>query len=125
MGAIAYAFNADQSVRSWIFGSFSMPYVIVAVIGIAIQAVVWFKQRVLVTFSRRLAIVAGVGCLLTLTGAAVVRESIRISVMDVQQLDQRNHDAAAIGGLPVFLIFAVVNFLLIALCIRVATRQAS
>ena len=118
----AYAVVSDEASRSLIFGQFSLPYVVVAVVGIAIQAWAWFKQRGLKSFSRGLLTIAGTGCILTLTAAAVVRESIRLSVVNIEELNQRNHDAAQIGGLWVFLIFAVVNILLIALCVRVVTR---
>ena len=64
------------------------------------------------------------GMLGTIAGTAVVREAIRLGAIDVASLFERHADAAQVGGFTVFLVFFVVNTVLISWCILLVKRNA-
>jgi hypothetical protein len=53
-----------------------------------------------------------------LLGIAVVREAIRLAAVDLATAGELHRTALGIGGLPVFLLFAVFNAVAIGWCIR-------
>ena len=54
---------------------------------------------------------------------SVLRESIRLSNIEVSQLYARHADAAAVGGLTLFLVFVVINAALIVTCVWLVRRS--
>lgn len=124
LGVIAsagYLIRLDGEARELILGSFALPYLIAASLGIILQAASWFQLPR--TRTRRLWLTgATAGCLLSLVGVSVVREAIRLSHIDVTQLFENHASAREIGGFVVFLIFTVINFAVIGYCVWLVRR---
>ncbi|MGB6044153.1 MAG: hypothetical protein WBF93_13420 [Pirellulales bacterium] len=68
---------------------------------------------------------ASIGLVLTLVGVSVLRESVRLSEVDIAALYERHAAASMIGGLTVFLVFTVLNIGMIAACIWLVLRGLS
>jgi hypothetical protein len=123
IAGLSYLFVIDQTARNNVLGVFAAPYLAMAIAGMICQTGLWLKifHRDQVT-AGWLAVLS-LACVLTLVGTTVLRESIRLSDVEVTQLYARHADAAAIGGLPLFLVFVVINAGLIATCIWLARRS--
>jgi hypothetical protein len=117
VAAAAYMWQADANFRALAFGIVGGPYVVLALVGVALQVVLWYRAWRRAVLSRMaLALITG-GWVITLLSVSVVREIGRWSTLDVASLVARHQSAIEVGGLTIFLIFAVVNFAAIAACI--------
>jgi hypothetical protein len=101
-----------------------LPYLIAALTGLALQATAWASMWQQARFSSRLLTVAAAGCVLTLLAAAVVREALRLTVIDIEALYEQHAAASRVGGISAFLLFAVVNGALIVICMRLVSGGA-
>jgi hypothetical protein len=96
-----------------VFGDAARAYAVVALVGVAMQTTAWVMQYSMATFSGKWLTIASIGCVLTLLGATVVREVIRLDAIDITALARRHADAAERGGLVVFLLFFAINAVLV------------
>ena len=113
-----YIALSGTASKSLVFGTFSLPYVLLAISGAILQMIGWsFQWR-----SNRLELVglsiATTGALITLVGISVIREAIRISAMDFASLYPRHVEAANVGGFGVFVVVAIAVILVMAWCVR-------
>jgi len=117
-----YYLYADSRTQAAIVGPLALPYLLAFIGGLLIQAVFWLAAL----RARRLGAlclwVASAGGLLSLLGVAVMREAVRLRDVDVNGLFARHADARSVGGLTVFVTFAVINALLIAWGFRLVLR---
>jgi hypothetical protein len=114
VAAVTYMSVAWEEVSGAAFSGMAAVYTLLAAVGLVIQVVGWsqlWKSPELT--SKRLAIIS-VGVTLTVLGMTVVREAIRLQSLNITPLFDQHADAAQIGGLSVFLLFFVVNGLLVA-----------
>jgi hypothetical protein len=98
------------------------PYVVLVLAGGGLQATAWVWGLCRAQLSRVLLATASVGVALALLGISVLRETIRLTSVDLGPLYDRHAEAAEVGGLLVFLLFAVVNLGLIGACIWLVHR---
>lgn len=116
----------EQAQRA-VLGALGFPYVVLAFVGLCLQVGGWVMQ--LRALGRGNALnaawlwVGGAGMLLAILGATVLREVIRLSRLDIEALASTHARAREIGGLGAFLVFAVLNAALIALCVRLVRRS--
>jgi hypothetical protein len=91
------------------------------VAGIVVQLLAWSGQRsrsrLDSTLSPAWLGLASVGLGMTLLGATVVREGLRLTRIDITRLFPSHSEALGVGGLGVFATCLVLNFALIAYCI--------
>lgn len=118
-----YWLRMSEHARQAITGPLAGPFLIAAIIGLAIQIVGWVDQGRQQIFCRRALSAITLGIALTVTCMSVVREAIRLSAIDLTPLYPQHADAAAKGGLIVFLGFLVVNAILIAWCLRLVSPR--
>lgn len=118
-----YYVSMDAATRVSITGSTAISFLIVAVMGMALQAAVWIALLREGAFSARWLTAVSLGLVLTLTGATVTREAVRLASIDVTALYEKHARAAEVGGLPVFLTFVVLNALVIVWCIRLVKAR--
>ena len=137
-----------EAVRGNVLGSCGLTYFILAAVGWATHLGVWMlhlrtkrsdsnhdpapnlnpieSSRGLPDRSAQF--ILALGCALTLLAVSVVRETIRLSHIDLDRLYEQHAEAVKVGGLSVFVIFGVVNGFLIAFCIwlvrNATTRRA-
>jgi hypothetical protein len=118
LAGTAYLVVSDTASKSLVFGTFSLPYALIAISGAVLQLVGWslnWRSNRLDVFGLSMA-TAGGG--LTLLGVSVIREAIRISAVDFASLYPRHAEAAKVGGFGVFVAAAVAVTFLIAWCVR-------
>ena len=117
-----YFAMAGEAVRDQLMTLFALPYFVLALAGLVLQAVAWAATWQQGRFRAHLLLLAGAGGFLSILGAAVVREAIRLTSMDITMFYDEHAEAARVGGLVTFLVFAAINGILIAVCIRTVIR---
>lgn len=116
IAAWVYLMRSEESISSLMFSPFALPYAIAALIGVVAQAVSWAVQ-LRVGMNRWILATASVAYVVTLVGVSVLREAVRLASVDITELYERHAEAGTIGGFALFLLFAVLNGALIAICI--------
>jgi hypothetical protein len=112
----------EPAVRSIVLSRLAMPYALLVLAGIAIQAVGWFTVTSGANLStRRLGIISG-GAAVTIVGSLVVREARRLATIDVTALESVHRHAAEVGGMGLFLFFFTFNGMVIVTCILIVKR---
>ena len=114
VASVVYARALPVEVRNQIQTT-ALPYLILVGLGGVLQAVAWtiaWRTRVLSSFGLLVAITAGV--VAATLGMTVVREVRRLAAIDISELYATHARASAVGGLALFVLFFVLNSLLIA-----------
>ena len=112
----------SDAQREAILSPMALPYVITAMIGLVLQAAAWIlilRSRCLCAPRLSLALI---GLLLSVTGATVAREALRIRAIDLSSLYDQHAAAMKIGGLPVFLLFFALSAVVIAGVVLIVRR---
>lgn len=116
--AAGYLATLDTDVRSIMTGSRGGPWLMAVALGSVLQLNGWWLMRK----SRRLPAsslcLVTAGCLLMLTGAGFLRELLRFVQVDANGVAQNAKLASSVGGFWLFLVFTVVNVLLMGVCVR-------
>lgn len=119
---IYYCTLSDESLAA-MTGPPGFPYLVLAVAGLLLQIAGWGSQLRVKNLSARRLTVISLGVISTLSGVAVVRETLRLSQVDVAALIERAEQAARIGGGSVFAVFLAINTALIVYCVRLVARH--
>lgn len=117
-----YAATLPVATRSLVTGGLGGLWLLLLLGGLLVQAVVWGISLRAGRLATPLAGLLTAGWLLGLLGLLVVREVIRLAAVDLEALLPQHERAAAIGGFPVFLVFASLSVAAIVWCI-VAVRR--
>lgn len=120
-GILTYA-QSDAASQNLLSTARIAPWLILAIIGLAIQAAGWLVQCWLSEFHGRLLSAITAGALSTLLGISFLREAIRASTIGVSSEYARHVEATKVGGFGVFLFFTVVVTLVIAWCFRLVSQ---
>ena len=118
--AVWYYGELGRPTREVITGTLSRPYLVVAALGAALQFGAWLSILRGPPHIRVHLCVAGFAGAITIVAGAVVREAVRLSATDVSTLFDEHAGAARVGGLAVFLFFAVMNAGVIVWCVVLA-----
>lgn len=111
--------------RDHVTGAFAKPYAVALAVGLVCQLVAWVWQLRLGRLSKSPLILASVGAVLAIFGTVVVREALRLGSFDTQQLFGLHERAAEAGGMPLFVLFGVVNVAVIVWCFAMTRRGLS
>ncbi len=118
VSAAAYWPAIPEAAQAALTGPAAGPWLTLAGAALLVQALAW----IVVAFSDRLPwpLMLGItgGWLIGLVSLAFVREAIRLAAIDLASATEAHATAMGIGGLPVFLVFAVLNAAAIVWCIR-------
>jgi len=98
-------------------------YTIAVVVGAALQTIGWWMQGRKKRLQSSGMTFVSVGLLFALLGTAAVREIHRLNLVPLSELIDFHTRASRVSGFEVFLIFAVVNVGLVALCVWLVTRK--
>ena len=120
--AAAYTAALGDGVFKVVTGALGAPYLVAAMVGLAVQAAVWIAQRRSQEFRGGFLAFASAGALLSIIGMTVVREAIRLAGTDVATLYPQHAADLSVGGLPVFLAFFAINAVVVGLCFRLVHR---
>lgn len=127
--AAFYCLSLDRALFDRTWAPAFRPYTMVAIAGIILQITawcgIWGASSLGSGLGRAWLAIGSVGLGLTLLGATVTRESLRLARIDISQLYNQHADALGMGGLPAFLIFFTINGVLIAVCLRLCLPAAS
>lgn len=123
-GGLWYYSLGDSAMQNALTGPLSKPYLILAAVGGLAQTAGWLGLLRSGKLAGALLAMATAGLVMTLTGMTVAREAIRLSQIPIATLYDQHAHAASVGGLPIFLLFCVINAGLIVYCIRL-TRPKS
>jgi len=124
LAAAAYWPAIPDAARAAITGPLAGPWLTVAAAGLGLQIAAWTITLVSDRLSHGTLFVMTTAWVATLLGIAVVRETIRLKAVDLAIGGELHQTALGIGGLPVFLVFAVLNAIAIGWCIRTVRIQA-
>ena len=100
----------------------ALPYGLMALAGMGIQAAGWLTVKTGADLTtRRLAFISA-GVFMTILGALVVREARRLAAIDITALFDAHRQAAQVGGMGVFLVFFALNAAVITACVLIVRR---
>lgn len=119
-----YWLRMSEAARQAVTGPLAGPFLIAAIIGLAVQFIGWIDQGRQAAFCPRALSITSLGLLVTVIAMTVVREAIRLAAIDLEPLYAQHKEAAEKGGLVVFFVFLIVNAVLIAWCLRLTTQIA-
>lgn len=126
--SVRYYFLLSDGAREAVTGSIGRPYLVMSVIGGAVEFAAWIAILRAGAWPRRWLAIASAGLVLNFVGTAVANETTRLAALDgmigLPTLYARHADSWRVAGLPVFLGFLVVNAGLMALCVRRVRRQS-
>jgi hypothetical protein len=87
-----------------------------------VQAAVWIRAAITDRLTDRVAWLATAAWLAMLAGLLVCREAVRLSAVDLEPLLARHEESAGIGGLPVFVVCALLVTATIIWCVASVRR---
>lgn len=122
LAALGYLAVAPDAVLGGTLSWMAAPYAAIALVGLGIQGTGWWRMWTSGRLTARRLAVISVGVLLTVLGMTVIREAIRLTAVDISALHNLHAEAARVGGLSVFLLFFVINGLLVAWVFVLAKR---
>lgn len=125
--AAVYCATMEERSREALTSPFAAPFTLAALVGCSLEAVAWIVLYRRGALTRAWLSVASIGLFLALLGTSVAREAVRLSAVDIAELQEKHEAAARAGGFGAFLFFAVVNAGVIVLClflVRQRTRPA-
>ncbi len=108
--------------RDALTSPFAKPYVIGLVVGLVAQVAAWCWQLVRGRYHTPALMLASGGVALSVVGTIIAREALRLNTLGSKQLFAVHERAADAGGMPLFVVFAIVNGAVIAWCL-VMTRR--
>jgi hypothetical protein len=118
-----YFASLEPPVREVVLGRLALPYLILAAVAAALQAVGWLRVLALARLERGWLRLIGASCALAITGTTAGRESARLVTLDITRFYPEHQAAASVGGLWTFLLFFVLNGLLLVICLRRVSRS--
>lgn len=124
LGCAGWYFSVlDSALRGAILAPSCRAWQAAIVVGVILQAAAWvliWRAASLSLLPRWLALA---GAVLSVSGGAVLRESLRTSRLDLADLLPQHQSAASVGGFWLFAAFLILNFALIAGCIALVARS--
>jgi hypothetical protein len=113
----------DPPSRAPILSILALPYGLLALAGVGIQAAGWLPVKTGADFTTKRLAFLSAGVILTILGTLVVREARRLAAIDITSLYDSHSQAARVGGLSVFLVFFILNAALITMCVLIVRRS--
>lgn len=124
VATIAYAGTLSEVGRDAVMGDASLPYRAAAGVAVAAQLAGWLAIGLARRFVPWAVATVGLSAVAMIVAVAAVREIVRLSAADTEQLAALHERAASAGGMPVFLGFLCVNFAVIAWCFAMGRRAS-
>ncbi|MGP0063891.1 MAG: hypothetical protein ACLQGP_09885 [Isosphaeraceae bacterium] len=102
--AWVWVFSLDPPERGAILGILALPYGLLALAGMGVQAAGWLTVKSSSDLNERRLAILSAGAVLTIFAALVLREARRLAAIDIAALYDAHRHAAGVGGLGVLLI---------------------
>jgi hypothetical protein len=123
LSAVGYWTTQAPSVRSLLGGNMGMGWMLIVAASVLFQIVGWLLQFRRPCICNRWLSAITLAATITLIGVASLREIIRLSQADLDQVISATKAASDVGGFELFLIFTVLNVGLIAWCVRLVSSR--
>ncbi len=123
--ACVWVLGLDPPARGAVLGILALPYGVLALAAMGIQAAGWLTVKSGSDLNTRRLAILSAGAVLTIFGALVVREARRLAAIDVATLYDAHRHAAGVGDIGVFLISFTLSAATITTCILVVRRAAA
>lgn len=123
--SLGYWTTLDPSIRTYLIGPAGRPWLMIVIAGGMLQIVGWIMQLRRPCICNRWLCVITTALLTTLLGVASLREIIRLSQANLDQVSTSTKAAAQVGGFELFLVFSVLNIGLIAWCIQMVRSRST
>jgi hypothetical protein len=112
----------DTSARGHILSNLAIPYGLLALAGMGIQAGCWLSVNTAADLTARRLSLISTGVVMTILGTLAVREARRLAAIDITTLFDAHSQAAQVGGMGVFFVFFAVNAAVITACVLIVKR---
>lgn len=115
----------DEGTRNALVSPAARPFALMAAIGFVLSSVAWIWQWKISQLDARPLSLATLGLVITVLGASVCREVVRLAALGPNRLAELlpSHQAATqVDGFFAFLVFALFNGALIAVCFWLVRR---
>lgn len=114
----------SPEAQAAVTGPFTLPYLVALAGGLLAQLAGWAWTWAAGRIVGPVLVLGSLGYCVALVSIAVVRESIRLAAIGYEKFEKLHADAAAIDGFIVFVLFALLNGGLIALCVWMVAAYA-
>lgn len=114
----AYVATLSSAVRAALLGAAGAPWLMLGLASVLMQATVWGLHLRRPCLCVRWHAVLAVTLATTLVSVAALREIIRLTQANLDQVVAAAKSAAAVGGFELFVVFTLLNAALIAWCVR-------
>jgi hypothetical protein len=121
---VLYWTTLPVAVRAAVAGPLAGPWLAILGVAVVVQAATWLTAAIRDRLSSPLLLAVTGGWIVGLVAVALVREAIRLTAVDLAASAASLAAALRIGGLPVFLVFAVLNAAAIVWCIHTVRATA-
>lgn len=121
--AVGYWTTLDPSLRTHLTGNIGMPWMVIVAAAVMFQIVGWRLQFRKPCLCNRWLSAITLAAVITMIGTASLREIIRLTHVNLDQVNAATKAAADVGGFELFLIFTVLNVGLIAWCIQMVRSR--
>lgn len=121
--AACYAAQIDSTVGAAILSICGWPWIGLGMLGVLMQLAGWWLLAGRGNFTKGLMLSNTLGSTLVLLAAAALREVIRLTHVNIAQMQRHTQEASEISGLILFLIFTVVNVALMAFCVKITLAR--
>ena len=112
-----YLATLTADVRTALLGTRGGPWMMGVALGSVLQLNGWWLLRKSGQLSTSSLGLVTAGCLLMLTGAGFLRELLRFVQVDASGVARNAESAASVGGFWLFVLFTIVNIVLMAVCV--------
>jgi len=115
--AAGYGATLPPSVRALLIGNTGLPWILVVIAGVLFQIAGWLFQFRRPCICNRWLSAISLAATITLIGVASLREIIRLTLVNLDQVTVATKAAAGVGGFELFVVFTILNVGLIVWCI--------
>ncbi len=118
-----YYWSLEPGIQSALLGPSVLLWLMLAIVGVIVQVLGWLFQFRNACLCRKHLTMVTTGLIAALSGTTILREVIRLQFIDIHKLYPLHEKSSQVGGLSVFLLFALMNTILIVYCLRLVRTR--
>ena len=124
LSAVGYWTTLRPSARTMLVGSMGMPWMLIVAAAVLFQIMGWLLQLRRPCICNPWLSAITLAATVTLIGMASLREIIRLSQANLDQVTSATKAASDVGGFELFVVFTLLNAGLIAWCVRLVGSRS-
>jgi hypothetical protein len=122
VAVVVYFLMLPSAVRTHILSGSGWTYAAVATLGVALQAAAWYRGWNRAPLCGRSLAAAAGGIVLSVPAATMLRELRRTAAIDLAGHAEAHAASSQIGGMPIFVLFLLVNAAVITALVAMIRR---